>query len=174
MSGSNAKIEWYLARDGQQHGPLSDPELKKFIELGHLNPSDLVWRAGFPEWRTASEVFPETKPEVAAAAKQESQQRTLGEIESARAEAKKEDSTWAKAPEAGARTGVASDNDKAGRGEPASAGNDTAGQFSQSAAPEPVSQQPSTNSPDTDLQPMQPASTDTRPAAGEVGASKWS
>ncbi|MGI9424484.1 MAG: GYF domain-containing protein [Hyphomicrobiaceae bacterium] len=57
MSGSNAKIEWYLARDGQQHGPLSDVELKKFIELGHLSPSDLVWRAGFPEWKTASEVF---------------------------------------------------------------------------------------------------------------------
>lgn len=65
MSGSNAKTEWYLARDGQQHGPLTDAELKKFIELGHLNPTDLVWRAGFPEWRTASEVFPETqtKPE---------------------------------------------------------------------------------------------------------------
>lgn len=62
MSGSNTKIEWYLARDGQQHGPLSDPELKKFIELGHLHPTDLVWRAGFPEWRTASEVFPETAP----------------------------------------------------------------------------------------------------------------
>ena len=62
MSGPNAKIEWYLARDGQQHGPLSDPELKKFIELGHLHPTDLVWRAGFPEWRTASEVFPETEP----------------------------------------------------------------------------------------------------------------
>lgn len=62
MSGPNAKIEWYLARDGQQHGPLSDPELRKFIELGHLHPTDLVWRAGFPEWRTASEVFPETEP----------------------------------------------------------------------------------------------------------------
>ena len=67
MSGSNAKIEWYLARDGQQHGPLTDAELKKFIELGHLNPSDLVWRAGFPEWRTASEVFPETHADPAAA-----------------------------------------------------------------------------------------------------------
>ncbi len=66
MSGSNTKIEWYLARDGQQHGPLSDPELRKFIELGHLHPTDLVWRAGFPEWRTASEVFPETDPSPAA------------------------------------------------------------------------------------------------------------
>lgn len=58
MSGSNVKIEWYLARDGQQHGPLSDAEMKKFVELGHLNATDLVWRAGFPEWRVASEVFP--------------------------------------------------------------------------------------------------------------------
>lgn len=59
MSESNAPIEWYLARDGQQHGPLSDAELAKFRELGHLRPNDLVWRAGFPEWRSASEVFPE-------------------------------------------------------------------------------------------------------------------
>ncbi len=62
MSGSNADFEWYLARDGQQHGPLTDPELRKFIELGHLLPTDLVWRAGFPEWKTASEIFPETEP----------------------------------------------------------------------------------------------------------------
>ena len=59
MSESNAPIEWYLARDGQQHGPLSDAELAKFRELGHLRPNDLVWRAGFPEWLFASDVFPE-------------------------------------------------------------------------------------------------------------------
>ena len=64
MSETNGKIEWYLARDGQQHGPLSDAELTKFRELGHLKPDDLVWRAGFPEWRTAGEVFPETQPEL--------------------------------------------------------------------------------------------------------------
>lgn len=52
-------IEWYLARDGAQHGPLSDVEMRKFVELGHLRPNDLVWRAGFPDWRKGSQVFPE-------------------------------------------------------------------------------------------------------------------
>jgi GYF domain 2 len=54
-SGSN--IEWYLARDGRQHGPLAETEMTKFLELGHLRPGDLVWRSGFAEWRPASDVF---------------------------------------------------------------------------------------------------------------------
>jgi hypothetical protein len=51
-------VQWYLARDGQQYGPLSEPELAKFIELGHLQPTDLLWRDGFPDWRPAMVVFP--------------------------------------------------------------------------------------------------------------------
>src|SRR5262247_4139101 len=64
--------QWYLARDGQQYGPLSDPELAKFIELGHLQPNDLLWRDGFPEWRPAMVVFPtpsQTTPRPTTAAK---------------------------------------------------------------------------------------------------------
>jgi hypothetical protein len=55
---SPPQIQWYLARDGKQFGPLSEAELSKFIELGHLLPTDLVWREGFPEWRPAPSVFP--------------------------------------------------------------------------------------------------------------------
>ena len=58
MSGSEHPIEWYLARDGQQFGPLSDVELKKFVELGHLRATDLLWRHGFSDWRPASSLFP--------------------------------------------------------------------------------------------------------------------
>jgi hypothetical protein len=50
-------IEWYLARDDQQIGPLTDIEMKKFIELGHMRPTDLVWRKGFADWQQASAVF---------------------------------------------------------------------------------------------------------------------
>lgn len=64
MSGNSGKIEWYLARDGQQHGPLSAAELDKFIELGHLKPTDLLWRAGFDDWRSATEVFPPLPPQA--------------------------------------------------------------------------------------------------------------
>src|SRR5262245_57125669 len=54
-----SNLEWYLARDAKQYGPLSDLELLKFIDLGHLQPSDLLWRGGFSEWRPATVVFPE-------------------------------------------------------------------------------------------------------------------
>jgi len=50
-------VEWYLARDGQQYGPLSDAEMRKFNELGHLQSNDLVWRKGLSDWRPAGEVF---------------------------------------------------------------------------------------------------------------------
>ena len=50
-------VSWYLARDGQQFGPLSDDEMNKFNELGHLRTTDLVWRKGFSDWRPAGEVF---------------------------------------------------------------------------------------------------------------------
>jgi len=50
-------IEWYLARDGQQYGPLSDAEMTKFRELGHMHMTDLVWREGFANWMPAAAVF---------------------------------------------------------------------------------------------------------------------
>ena len=50
-------IDWYLARDGQQFGPLSDAEMRKFNSLGHLRWTDLLWRKGFSDWRPAGEVF---------------------------------------------------------------------------------------------------------------------
>jgi hypothetical protein len=62
MSASASQVQWYLARDGQQYGPLSEPELARFIELGHLQPTDLLWRDGFPDWRPAMVVFPPQRP----------------------------------------------------------------------------------------------------------------
>lgn len=67
MEDGSPKTEWYLARDGHQHGPLSDAELRKFVELGHMRDSDLVWRAGFDQWRPILEVFPPRRPEILAA-----------------------------------------------------------------------------------------------------------
>src|SRR5690606_5336927 len=62
MAGADPQIEWYIARDGKQYGPLTDLEMRKFVELGHLRPTDLVWRYGFPDWRAAPAVFPTTIP----------------------------------------------------------------------------------------------------------------
>lgn len=58
MSPPGSQTQWYLAREGQQFGPISEAELAKFIELGHLQPNDLLWREGFPDWRPALVVFP--------------------------------------------------------------------------------------------------------------------
>jgi hypothetical protein len=70
MSGGEHPIEWYLAREGQQYGPLSDAELRKFVELGHMRPNDLLWRHGFPEWRPAANVFPPERSPAAGASAQ--------------------------------------------------------------------------------------------------------
>ncbi len=58
MSPPGSQTQWYLAREGQQFGPISEAEFAKFIELGHLQPTDLLWREGFPDWRPAMVVFP--------------------------------------------------------------------------------------------------------------------
>lgn len=62
MTGATNDIQWYIARDGKQHGPISDVEMRTFVDLGHLKPTDLVWRAGFPDWRPAPMVFPAKPP----------------------------------------------------------------------------------------------------------------
>src|SRR5262245_50029318 len=41
---------WFIVRDGQQHGPITDAEFRKLIELGHLKGTDFVWHDGAPDW----------------------------------------------------------------------------------------------------------------------------
>src|SRR5262245_20920079 len=57
MTQTAPKIEWYIARDGQQFGPVTEEELARLVVKGQLLPSDLVWRQGFGEWRAAVELF---------------------------------------------------------------------------------------------------------------------
>lgn len=57
MTQNNADTQWYIARDGQQHGPLSESEMRTFLEMRHLRATDLVWRPGFSDWRPAPLVF---------------------------------------------------------------------------------------------------------------------
>ena len=51
------EASWYLSRDGQQHGPLSDRELSLFAEGGNFQPGDLLWTAGLDEWKPADAIF---------------------------------------------------------------------------------------------------------------------
>jgi GYF domain 2 len=65
MTGTETEIQWYIAREGKQYGPLNDAELRMFIAGGHLRPTDLVWRPGMADWRQANSVF-SLKPAPAA------------------------------------------------------------------------------------------------------------
>jgi len=58
MNGQANDIQWYIARDGKQHGPLTDIELRTFVAHHYLRQSDLIWRAGMAEWQAAPTVFP--------------------------------------------------------------------------------------------------------------------
>lgn len=53
---------WYYARGGEKHGPISSTELKQLATEGQLSPDDLVWREDMKDWKQASSVsglFPE-------------------------------------------------------------------------------------------------------------------
>jgi hypothetical protein len=54
--------EWYYAKNGQQMGPVSTEVLTQLATSGQVQPTDLVWREGMPNWapaRTVRAIFPE-------------------------------------------------------------------------------------------------------------------
>jgi hypothetical protein len=58
MTAQANDIQWYIARDAKQHGPLTDVEMRTFVAHNYLRLSDLIWRPGMPEWQPAPNVFP--------------------------------------------------------------------------------------------------------------------
>jgi GYF domain 2 len=58
MNGQATETQWYIARDGKQHGPLTDIEMRTFVAHSYLRPQDLIWRPGMAEWLPAPQVFP--------------------------------------------------------------------------------------------------------------------
>jgi hypothetical protein len=52
--------QWYVRPPaGGQYGPADDELIKNWIAEYRITPSTLVWRDGWPQWKNASEVFPE-------------------------------------------------------------------------------------------------------------------
>ena len=45
---------FFVARAGQQHGPITEDEFRKLVELGHLKADDLVWFEGATDWMPAA------------------------------------------------------------------------------------------------------------------------
>jgi GYF domain 2 len=68
MNGQPTETQWYIARDGKQHGPLTDIEMRTFVAHSYLRPADLIWRAGMAEWLPAPQVFPAAFQNVPASA----------------------------------------------------------------------------------------------------------
>lgn len=62
MNGPVTETQWYIARDGKQHGPLTDVEMRTFVAHSYLRPGDLIWRPGMAEWLPAPQVFPAVFP----------------------------------------------------------------------------------------------------------------
>jgi hypothetical protein len=50
-------VEWYLQDLRSQHGPLGIAELRKKLASYANIENVLVWREGFPDWKTVAEVF---------------------------------------------------------------------------------------------------------------------
>src|SRR5215210_3804494 len=48
--------QWFYGRDGAQHGPIAEAELRRLAEAGELRPHDLVWREGMAQWQPAQDV----------------------------------------------------------------------------------------------------------------------
>lgn len=57
QDAESAEPSWYLSRDGEQLGPLTDRELSLFAEGGNFKPGDLLWTAGMDAWKPAEEIF---------------------------------------------------------------------------------------------------------------------
>ena len=45
---------WKCRIDGQEHGPLNTEQLRQLAQTGKLEPTDLIWREGLPNWVPAS------------------------------------------------------------------------------------------------------------------------
>lgn len=48
--------EWHYSKAGKQHGPVSAADLKALVKSGELAPTDLIWKEGLAEWKTAGSI----------------------------------------------------------------------------------------------------------------------
>jgi len=48
--------DWYYAKNGEQHGPVSKIKLVGLFESGELKDSTLVWTSGMDEWKRADDL----------------------------------------------------------------------------------------------------------------------
>lgn len=49
--------QWYYVKNGERFGPVQKSQLLEFYQKGELNPTDLVWEEGTPDWITAEQAL---------------------------------------------------------------------------------------------------------------------
>jgi hypothetical protein len=55
---------WYLTKNGQQFGPLTQRQLSEMAVSGQLQPGDQLWTEGLPQWiaaETLTWLFPTSR-----------------------------------------------------------------------------------------------------------------
>jgi hypothetical protein len=63
--------QWYIAKNGQQEGPVTSQQIVALVKAGTLDPATThVWREGLPDWKTLGEsgILAETGAVTPAAA----------------------------------------------------------------------------------------------------------
>ena len=60
-------MNWHYAKNGEQHGPVSEDELKMLYGVGELQDNDLVWREGYTDWVTYGAAFNTVSPAASEA-----------------------------------------------------------------------------------------------------------
>jgi predicted Zn finger-like uncharacterized protein len=54
--GPPRALDWYVAIDEKQTGPLTPEAIKEYWDRGEIGPDSLTWRQGFEDWVSLSEV----------------------------------------------------------------------------------------------------------------------
>jgi uncharacterized RDD family membrane protein YckC/Tfp pilus assembly major pilin PilA len=60
-----AMSEYWIARQGNKHGPFPEDQVRRNYASGRVLPTDLVWTEGMADWKTASQVFGAAPPRPA-------------------------------------------------------------------------------------------------------------
>ncbi|QGJ69401.1 Hypothetical protein PBC10988_10830 [Planctomycetales bacterium 10988] len=51
---------WYLRLPaGNQYGPITEDQVRQWVRERRVTPDSMIWNQGWPNWKKASEVFPE-------------------------------------------------------------------------------------------------------------------
>ena len=56
-SSESVEIDWYIARDGEQHGPITSAQLHDLYATQRLASTDQIWSADMENWAPVSEVL---------------------------------------------------------------------------------------------------------------------